>query len=539
MYRFLLEILEEQKYRVSYFALLSVSIGMVDLITVYLLSNALQFISENSETNNHLQGFINPSNINLYCFLSLLLKFVLHLVYKISLPFYIYKLQAEIRDRVFDNLYEDFTDKVDSSSFSENYFKLNAATTHVAVNMLYPLFQLLTDFVICAIIIVFIISQQPIISISIIVFFACFYFFWSFSTSEISKGLGEKRNRALEHCTQWTRFANDHHIQFKSLNIIKNIKTKYNSAVRDYSDSMVKFKIISDFPRVFFEFIIILFVLASLFVMANNNFQMSSSQNTDEILAVFLLLPRLLPFLNSFTTVLNTVANQKDSINVLSKVYSNKNYLGNKMIEENLSIVKVNYKDLVLKNDRVEIKKIKELNFSVGNLYCIVGASGSGKSTLVKSLAGLHSASHGEVYIKGLTQVSTLQHLVGSVAFCPQTIPEVDISVDHFLKLGFLGEKHRITEVHKNISLDEFHINDNLTQLSGGQRQRVLIMKTILHPAFMYIFDEPTSGLDKESSIKLIEYLKLKLANSIVICVTHDTTLMSLADEIIQIEDVH
>lgn len=538
MHQFILDILKLNRKGIFYFICLSIMIGIVDLCTVYLMSNVLQSTSEKPETLSDFWGDIDPYYLYLYCFVFLFMKVTLHLLYKASLPFFIYRLQMNIRDKVFGNIYDDFTDRVDSSSFSENYFKLNAASTHVSINMFFPLFQLFLDFIVCTIIVIFIVSQQPLLSTVVIVFLAVFFTLWTTLTKKISTRLGEKRNRALEDATQWTRFANDHHIQFKSLNIINDIKLQYNAAVRDYSDNMAKFKIISDLPRVFFEFMIIFFILACLFILSASNFQLGYSTNMDETLALLFLLPRILPFLNSFTTVLNTIANQKDSIEILSNIYYKPNKCRNNSLED-VSSVNVAYHDLVIRNGEVVVKKFSDLKLKAGNLYCVVGASGSGKSTLVKSLAGLNAASDGGVYIEEMPQVSALQELSGYVAFCPQTISEVDISVYQFLKLGFQGDVKRIDEVHNRVSLGEFSIDDNITELSGGQRQRVLIAKTILHTAFMYIFDEPTSGLDQLSSIKIIEYIKQELQNSIILCVTHDATLMGIADEVIRIEDVH
>lgn len=539
MYRFLLNLIKQRKQNIFYFVLLSVSIGIVDLATIYLVSSALQITSTNTELKLLLWGNITLSNIYKLCFFALITKVALHLLYKISLPIFIYNLQANIRDEVFSKIYEDFTDEVESSSFSENYFKLNAASTHVSINMLFPLFQLFVDFIVCTIILIFIIYQQPLLSLSVMAFFICIAVAWLVFTKNLSKRLGETRNRALEKSTQWTRFANDHHIQFKSLGVIKAIKDRYNLAVREYSDAMVKFKIISDIPRIVFEFAIILVVLGWLIFSTYENSQLIGTASMDETLAVLLLLPRLLPFLNSLSTIYNTVSNQKDSLNVLAKVYNEQAKYGQKYRKDKLSNLEICFKNIFLRNKKAEIKKIRELKFSAGNFYCIVGASGSGKSTLVKSLAGLHQASSGDVMIMELGRIDTLQKMMGFVSFCPQTIPEIDITVNEFLGLGYADDASKILEVHSQISLGEFSIDAKLMQLSGGQRQRVLIMKSILHPAIMYIFDEPTSGLDSSLSTKLIEYIKRELVDSIVICVTHDPTLMALADEVISIENVH
>ena len=74
-------------------------------------------------------------------------------------------------------------------------------------------------------------------------------------------------------------------------------------------------------------------------------------------------------------------------------------------------------------------------------------------------------------------------------------------------------------------------INHLPHQLSGGQQQRVAIARALVLQPKVLFCDEPTGNLDKESaSLVLNKIVQLKESGTAVVMITHDLSILSLAD---------
>lgn len=74
-------------------------------------------------------------------------------------------------------------------------------------------------------------------------------------------------------------------------------------------------------------------------------------------------------------------------------------------------------------------------------------------------------------------------------------------------------------------------------QLSSGQQQRVAIARaTVLQPKVLFC-DEPTGNLDGESAkLVLDSIMELKGKGTLVIMITHDMSLLPVADRVLRLE---
>ena len=74
-----------------------------------------------------------------------------------------------------------------------------------------------------------------------------------------------------------------------------------------------------------------------------------------------------------------------------------------------------------------------------------------------------------------------------------------------------------------------------IKSISGGEQKRISIARGMSKEAEIYIFDEPTNDLDNEN-VKVIiqEIIKLK-ENAMVIVVSHDNRLVSVADKVVNL----
>ncbi len=185
-----------------------------------------------------------------------------------------------------------------------------------------------------------------------------------------------------------------------------------------------------------------------------------------------------------------------------------------------------------------------EVSFTVddGEFCVLLGPSGCGKTTLLRIVAGLETASSGEVRIDA-ARVDPLPPRARDVAFVFQNYalyPHMTV----FENLGFAlrlqkvpkTEIHeRVTEVARLLEIDA-QLQHKPQQLSGGQRQRVALGRAIVRRPKLFLFDEPLSNLDATLRASMrVELAKLhERLGATMLYVTHDQAeAMTLGEKII------
>lgn len=180
-----------------------------------------------------------------------------------------------------------------------------------------------------------------------------------------------------------------------------------------------------------------------------------------------------------------------------------------------------------------------DLDLRPGEFFAVVGPSGCGKSTLFDILAGLSTASTGQVLFEGRPIAGRVPDGVGVVFQEDSTLPwrTVRSNVELGLrraKLGRAEKDARVNRVLDLMKLGEF-AGHYPAQLSGGMRQRVCIARTLVMEPRLILLDEPFAALDQQTRLLMGEEL-LRLWRSTgatVFLITHglDEAAM-LADRI-------
>ncbi len=194
-------------------------------------------------------------------------------------------------------------------------------------------------------------------------------------------------------------------------------------------------------------------------------------------------------------------------------------------------------KTVALTDSTLTILQHIDLTINRGDSVAIVGASGSGKSTLLGILAGLDTATQGEVYLAGQPL-----HLLSDDARAELRARKVGFVFQSFLLLPGLTALENITlpaelagiadatqrgrELLASVGLS--HRADFYpSQLSGGEQQRVAIARAfITQPAILFA-DEPSANLDATTGA-MIENLLFELnqqQGTTLVLVTHNSAL--------------
>jgi NitT/TauT family transport system ATP-binding protein len=168
-----------------------------------------------------------------------------------------------------------------------------------------------------------------------------------------------------------------------------------------------------------------------------------------------------------------------------------------------------------------------DLSVRAGEFVTIVGPSGCGKSTILRLVAGLDTATEGEVAVDG-RPVAGIDRRVGFLFQHDALLPWRSVWENVSLGLRLRGVARaevaeRSADWIGRVGLRGFEKNYP-AQLSGGMRKRVAIAQTLIYEPEILLMDEPFTHLDAQTRHFLEEDL-LKLCGegqSTILFVTHD-----------------
>ena len=201
---------------------------------------------------------------------------------------------------------------------------------------------------------------------------------------------------------------------------------------------------------------------------------------------------------------------------------------------------------LLLDFDRLAIER--------GESIAVVGPSGSGKTTLLNLIAGLLTPTRGEIRV-GDQRIDQLDERerrafrIRRIGFIFQDFQLLDyLNVNQNLALPFRihpaqrwsnQAAEEIREVAKRLRIEPL-LGRRIQRLSQGERQRVAIGRALVTRPELILGDEPTGNLDVATRDTVLN-LMLEQASQLkatLIVVTHDTTVLSRFDRVVDIREL-
>ena len=195
---------------------------------------------------------------------------------------------------------------------------------------------------------------------------------------------------------------------------------------------------------------------------------------------------------------------------------------------------------------QVDVIRGVDLQVRHGEFVVFVGPSGCGKSTLLRLIAGLESASGGDILIddQRVNDIGAADRGCAMVFQSYALYPHMTVRAN--MAFGLENAKVARQEISRLVGeaatllrLDPL-LDRKPTQLSGGQRQRVAIGRAIVRDPKIFLFDEPLSNLDAELRVSMraeLRELHQRLGATMVY-VTHDQVeAMTMADRIVVLRD--
>lgn len=189
---------------------------------------------------------------------------------------------------------------------------------------------------------------------------------------------------------------------------------------------------------------------------------------------------------------------------------------------------------------RPDGEKITALNhvdadIEAGEFICLIGPSGCGKSTFLRLIAGLDSATEGEIKLDG-NAIQGPGYERGLVFQDPTLFSWLNVyeNVAYGLKIRHIYKERKtdVDEFIRLVGLEGFE-KSYPHQLSGGMAQRVSLARALVNHPKVLLLDEPLGALDAFTRMNMQdEILRIwKERGTTMIMVTHDV------DEAIYLSD--
>lgn len=179
------------------------------------------------------------------------------------------------------------------------------------------------------------------------------------------------------------------------------------------------------------------------------------------------------------------------------------------------------------------------LDIVENDFICIVGPSGCGKSTLLRIVAGLETATAGQVLYKGKPHTRPTQN-IGMVFQQYSLLPWRTVEENIVLGMEFRKEskaaKAACAQQYLELIGMEGFRHAYPYELSGGMQQRVAIVRALANDPEVLLMDEPFGALDAHTRIIMQrELLRIwETHKKTVLFVTHSVDeAIYLADRIV------
>ncbi len=530
---------------IMFFATISELFG---LGLVILIINTFFEIENNFTLPFGIPLSLNSMSINFLLSILIVIFTIKYLIF-VLVSFLESSFMASINERLSYNMFQNFLHRDTSNLLKKNSAEyLRNFTDEVkSTNTFYnSLIKIILDLTILIFFIIFLLFYNPIVTISVILFFISLslaYFFlikdrivkWSIT------GLANKKKRI--------QFVNESFSAIKIIKMLSNEESflkKFKFQNFSLSRIGLKMMFLQQFPKHTLEYILFLSIILLIFLAHK---QLSSDQII-QMLAVYTLASfRIVPIINKI--LLNT-QNLRFTTPSFEKLF----------LELNCPIIEKQKKQIPFKFDkklRVLIKRFNyknkkksllkniDLNINKNNKIGIIGPSGSGKSTLIDIICGFQRVFDGVVQSDGKLITTNLEGWQSNIGYIPQNIVILNQSLKENILFGSNHKKFsdkKIVDILKKVNLEYFlkKLPNGLNQLikqdgqniSGGEKQRIGIARALLNNPEIIILDEATSGLDTFTESKVIDTIN-KFKKTIII-VSHRINTLKFCDKVYSIE---
>ena len=211
---------------------------------------------------------------------------------------------------------------------------------------------------------------------------------------------------------------------------------------------------------------------------------------------------------------------------------------------------KIEFKNVSFTYPGQQIPSLDDVSFTIeaGERVAILGHVGSGKTTISRLISGLYAASEGTIRIDGvdIRQIAPAE-LRENLGIVLQDVWLMSSTIEQNISLGAVElTAEQILEAGRVAGVSDFAdrhpdgyklvLKERGESLSGGQRQAISLARSLVRRPPILLLDEPTSSMDARSEQAFIQRFKQTELNGTLIIITHRTSLLSMVDRVVILE---
>ena len=199
----------------------------------------------------------------------------------------------------------------------------------------------------------------------------------------------------------------------------------------------------------------------------------------------------------------------------------------------------IELKNIIKRFGSVEALTGVSMTVRKGEVLGLLGDNGAGKSTLVKTLAGVHGPTSGEIWVKGIrrdpwnplaARTAGIETVFQDRALAPQhsIVSNIFMGREITNRLGLIDVEKQMSEANRlmreiGFTSKVFSPDSIVGNLSGGERQGVAIARALYNNADVIVLDEPTTALSLTETQKVFRFVEaVKDSGRTVIFIGHN-----------------
>lgn len=191
-------------------------------------------------------------------------------------------------------------------------------------------------------------------------------------------------------------------------------------------------------------------------------------------------------------------------------------------------------KNLIKKYHTKNVIDNISLNVDSGKIVGLLGPNGSGKTTLIKLLAGLLTATSGDILIDNKEIGVETKEIV---SFLPDRPYFANWMKVHDI-LAFFADFYRDFSMKKAmemLKLLNIGVNDRIKTMSKGTKEKLNLVLVMSRAARLYLLDEPIAGVDPAARDYILRTIISNYSedSSVIITTHHIADVEKILDDVI------
>lgn len=434
--------------------------------------------------------------------------------------------------------------------------------------MLLSIFLTLSEILVSALLCVFLLIVDPMITISVVAILAVFTGLYLILFKGKAKKYG-KTNQIYD--------GKMHQSINQALGAVKDIKILHRE--KYFADSFLAYgkkkmtavrnnNVLGQFPKYLIETVCIGTVLLVLVFKIYKGEDLNTM--IPQLAAFAIAAFKLLPSVSKINNYANLIVFLKPSVDLIYRdIKDTEDMVNYEIADESGNIIEINddgsqNKDTCYVADKISINNIvyryphtdrdvlNGISFEIplGKSIGFIGESGSGKSTLADVILGILTPTSGTVMYGNMDVHKHPLKWSKKLAYIPQSIFLCDDTIRNNVAFGIDEDKiddEKVWKALREAQLEQFvksqpdgldsMVGERGVRISGGQRQRIGIARALYDNPEILVLDEATSALDTGTESAVMEAIDKLSGTMTLIIIAHRLTTIKNCDYVYKVEN--